>query len=93
MIFFAGLIPDEGPRVFFLHLPFWGGLLCIAWNLAEHFGLYLIWAAVVFAIFALHGLASFGYVIYERNKFVAFRQKLVTLFRFIVVSYVSWRFI
>ena len=66
--FFYGLIPDEGPRVFFLHLPFWGGLLCIAWNLAEHFGLYLIWAVVVFAILP-YMLASLGYVIYERNKF------------------------
>ncbi len=68
--FFAGLIPDEGPRVFFLHLPFWGGLLCIAWNLAEHFGLYLIWAAVVFAIVP-YMLASLGHGIYERNKFAS----------------------
>ena len=68
--FFAALIPDEGPRVFFLHLPFWGGLLCIVWNLAEHFGLYLIWAALVFAIVP-YMLASLGYVIYERNKFAS----------------------
>ena len=68
--FFAGLIPDEGPRVFCLHLPFWGGLVCIAWNLAEHFGLYLIWAAVVFAIVP-YLLASFWHGIYERNKFAS----------------------
>jgi hypothetical protein len=84
--FFYTLIPDEGPRVFCLHLPFWGGLLCIVWNLAEHFGLYLIWAAVVFVIFP-YGLASFGHGIYERNKFERLGS-LVTLFRFIVVSYV-----
>ncbi len=68
--FFATLIPEDGPRVFFLHLPFWGGLLCITWNLALAFGLYLIWAAVVFAILP-YGLASFGHGIYERNKFAS----------------------
>ena len=82
--FFATLIPEDGPRVFFLHLPFWGGLLCIAWNLAEHFGLYLIWAAVVFAIFP-YGLASFGHGIYERNKFLS-TAKVVW---FALISYLA----
>ena len=68
--FFYTLIQEEGPRVFCLHLPFWGGLLCIVWNLAEHFGLYLIWAIVVFAIVP-YMLASLGHGIYERNKFAS----------------------
>lgn len=85
--FFAALIPDEGPRVFCLHLPFWGGLLCITWNLAEHFGLYLIWAALIFAIFP-YGLASFWHGIYERNKFSS-TAKVVwfTLISYLVAVY------
>ena len=46
--FFSGLIEDEVGRFCFMHLPFWGLIVYLIWNLTESLGLYLIWVVLVF---------------------------------------------
>lgn len=45
---FADLVPDEAPRFFCLHLPFWGFLSLVLWHVAKHYGPHLLWAGVAF---------------------------------------------
>jgi hypothetical protein len=80
--FFASFIEDEVGRAFFLHLPFWGISLFLAWCLMGEFGLYLLWAAIVFVVVPFSVAAGYREIYehdgYQRHagKWTAFRASL-----------------
>ena len=65
--FFATFVDDEMGRFFCFNLPFWSFVLYVTWNLTESFGLYLLWASVVFGLIP-YAIARLGFMIYGEDQ-------------------------